>query len=200
MRVSTAYVRDAVGPGPAAIASEVANGEEEAWSNATGSCARESRDKVTCEEAPDRDRNALVGQLSGKYFHNKDSRDPVNRNGIVVIQVLKVRNLSGRRNFRERAHASGRAPFTSMLDCTAEEADNRLIMIDRGNTSQKCSGSGKTVKISLSVRANDCPGTDPVPSPDTNAAVNMLKQARTALASPSLSMEEEGLGTKLCAA
>ena len=198
MRVSTARALGAVGSKPAAFALGAANGGDGATLAAAGSCTRKTGGEFTCEEASGRDRNAHVGQLSGKCFHNKASRDHANRNAIVVIEVLKVKNLSSSRKFLERAHATRWAPFVSKIDRNLEKVDSHLIKIDPGDTSQDCSGSGETAKKSLSVRTPVSPGCEIAQVRAATSAASMLNNARTVLASPAPSAEKR-LGAEFCA-
>lgn len=199
MRSSTACVLGAVDAGSAAFALGAANGGDGAALAAADSCTCETGDGYTCEEASDRGRYADVDQRSGKYFHTRGSRRPVNRGDLVVAEVLKVKNLNSSLNFSERAHAPGRVHSASMMGCNEEETGRQFTKVDSGTTNRDCSGSGETAKKSLSAREHGCPGCDPAPGRDANSTVTKLNRNRTALASQDPSLGE-GLGAKLCEA
>jgi putative transposase len=131
-------------------------------------------------------------QRQRRDFHHKTALALVRRYDVIYLEDLQVRNLSRRPQpqpdgdggyLRNGANAKARLntsiqdagwyAFRIILACKAAWAGKRVEVIPPAFTSQDCSGCGKRVRKSLSVRTHVCPNCALVLDRDLNAALNI---------------------------
>jgi putative transposase len=127
-------------------------------------------------------------------FHHKTALDLLRQYDVIYLEDLQVRNMSrrpapqpqsdGNGGYRHNG-ASAKAglnksindagwyAFRRILACKAADAGTRVEAVPPAYTSQDCSGCGKRVRKSLSVRTHVCPHCGLVLDRDENAALNI---------------------------
>ena len=129
-------------------------------------------------------------------FLHQESRQLVNRYGLIAVEKLNIRNMSqspapqpdtkNAGQFLPNGHAAkaglnksildaGWGMFRTMLMNKAASAGRKFAEVDPAWTSQDCSGCGTRVRKKLSERIHDCPHCGLSLDRDTNAAINILK-------------------------
>lgn len=109
-----------------------------------------------------------------KDFHYKTALRLVRNFSTIVVEDLKIKNMTRNSKFSKGILDSGWGDFVNILCAKAEEAGRTVIKINPKNTSQKCSGCGDIVAKDISVRVHNCAcGT--VLDRDVNAAINILR-------------------------
>lgn len=127
-----------------------------------------------------------------KDFQHKASRTLVNQYQVIVLEDLRVKNLtkapepkqdaqgiylpngaSAKAGLNKSILDAGWGMFTEMIHFKAASAGRTVVLVNPFMTSQHCSGCGKVVKKDLSERWHSCTcGTEL--DRDTNAAINIL--------------------------
>ena len=103
----------------------------------------------------------------------------------IYVENLNIRGMVRNRYLSKSIADSSWNMFFVLLSYKAEEAGRRVVKVPSRNTSQICSGCGKVVPKSLSVRVHQCPFCNTVLDRDLNASINILRfgQNRQALTS-----------------
>jgi putative transposase len=112
-------------------------------------------------------------------FHHKQARKLVDAHGLIVHEVLNIREIA-RTRLAKSTHDAGWARFVSIMQSKAEEAGVAVVAVDPKNTTQLCSNCGKLpeAKKTLSERVHSCP-CGYVVDRDVNAARNILRLGRS---------------------
>ena len=129
-------------------------------------------------------------------FLHQESRQLVNRYGLIAVEKLHIKNMSkspvpkpdseNAGQFLPNGHAAkaglnksildaGWGMFRAILANKAESAGRKFAEINPAWTSQDCSGCGTRVKKKLSERVHFCPHCGLSLDRDTNAALNILR-------------------------
>ena len=128
-------------------------------------------------------------------FLHQESRQLVNRYGLIAVEKLNIRNMSqspapqpdtkNAGQFLPNGHAAkaglnksildaGWGMFRAILANKAASAGRKFAKVNPAWTSQDCSGCGTRVKKKLSQRVHFCPHCGLSLDRDTNAALNIL--------------------------
>lgn len=110
-------------------------------------------------------------------FLHKLSRSYVNNYDIICVEDLDVKGLKEKghnKGIHRNIHDASWSKFIFMLSYKAESAGRRLIKVDPGNTTQRCSACGSIVKKELSDRVHECPYCGFSCDRDYNASRNIL--------------------------
>lgn len=132
-----------------------------------------------------------------KDFLHKTSTTIAKNHGTVVVEALKVRNMTASaagtieapgRNVRQKTGLNraildqGWGQFRTMLAYKLADRGGRLIEVSAAYTSQTCSTCGCVSAANRrSQSAFVCVGCGHVANADTNAAINILRRADSAL-------------------
>jgi len=108
-------------------------------------------------------------------FAHKLSDKLTKENKVIVFEDLKVRSMVKNHNLASAIMDASWAQLRRLTAYKAERRGGRVILVNPGGTSQKCSGCGQTVPKDLSERLHDCPRCGLVMDRDVNAARNILK-------------------------
>jgi putative transposase len=127
-------------------------------------------------------------------FHHKTALDLLRQYDVIYLEDLQVRNMSRRpapqaqpdgsggylhngastkAGLNKSIQDAGWYAFRLILACKAAYAGKREEAVPPAYTSQDCSGCGKRVRKSLSVRTHVCPHCGLVLDRDENAAKNI---------------------------
>ena len=125
-------------------------------------------------------------------FHHKTALMLARQHDTIYYEAIQAANLSARpapqpdgnggylhngatrkAGLNKSMHDAGWGHFLSILACTAACAGKRAEAVPPAYTSQDCSGCGKRVPKSLSVRTHVCPNCGLVLDRDENAAKNI---------------------------
>jgi putative transposase len=132
-----------------------------------------------------------------KDFLHKTSTTIAKNHGTVVVEALKVRNMTASasgtieapgRNVRQKAGLNraildqGWGRFRTMLAYKLADRGGRLIEVPAAYTSQTCSACGCTNAANRRTQASfACVDCGHAANADTNAAINILRRADSAL-------------------
>lgn len=135
--------------------------------------------------------HAKTGNQRKDYLH-KLSTDIINENQVIVLEKLKVKNMSASakgtaeepgKNVKAKSGLNrslldvGIYSFTVMLEYKAKRHGRELIKIDPRYTSQKCSCCGHTAKENRKSQAGfECVECGHKENADINAAKNILEK------------------------
>ncbi|WP_164670333.1 RNA-guided endonuclease InsQ/TnpB family protein [Virgibacillus doumboii] len=108
-------------------------------------------------------------------FHHKQSFRVSNDYSMVFVEDLRIKNMVKNRNLAKSIHDAGWGNFRNMLVYKCERNGGLLVKVKPHYTSQNCSGCGKKVKKSLSVRTHVCKDCGTILDRDHNAALNIEK-------------------------
>lgn len=128
---------------------------------------------------------ARIARLHGKIanqrrdFWHKMTRQLVNQYDLICIENLTLGFMTANRNLALSAHDAALGEFRSLLAYKAEEAGRQVVSVPPQHTSQMCSGCGRLVAKSLSVRVRRCAGCGLELDRDVNAARNILTLGRS---------------------
>jgi len=113
-------------------------------------------------------------------FHHKVALQLVRDNDVIYLEDLQVANMVRNKHVAKSISDAAWGQFRTILEAKAACAGRQVRAIPARYTSQDCSGCGKRVPKSLSVRTHVCPECGLVMDRDENAAVNILRagQAR----------------------
>jgi len=115
------------------------------------------------------------------WWH-KTTRQLVDQYGAVVLEDLPLNFMLQNGHLSRSAHDVGLGMFRTLLDYKAIEAGVEIVRINPKHTSQVCSGCGRIVLKSLSVRVHQCAHCGLTVDRDVNAACNILWLGRSQLA------------------
>jgi putative transposase len=121
-------------------------------------------------------------QRQRRDFHHKTALALLRTFDTICFDDLRVANMVRNRHLAKSISDAGWAQFRTILACKAACAGKRVVAVPPASTSQDCSGCGKRVQKSLSVRTHGCTNCGLILDRDENAAVNILRagQARQA--------------------
>jgi len=136
-------------------------------------------------------------------FHHKTALNLVRQFDTIYLEDLQVKNLSRRpkaipdenggyehngaskkAGLNKSIHHAGWAQFRSILEGKAAYTGRRVVAVPPAYTSQDCSGCGKRVEKSLSVRTHVCTTCGVVLDRDQNAAKNIQWLGQSLAGSP----------------
>lgn len=106
-------------------------------------------------------------------FLHKLSTDYIRKYDVIHIEKLNISGMLRNHNLAQSISDVGWSMFFDFLTYKAEEAGKSVVKVNPRNTSQKCSGCGKLVKKTLSVRVHKCPYCGLVLDRDFNASINI---------------------------
>ena len=109
-------------------------------------------------------------------FAHKLSDKLTKENKVIVFEDLKVQNMVKNHTLASAIMDAAWGKLRQFTAYKAERRGGRVILVNPGGTSQKCSGCGETVPKELSERVHDCPGCGLVVDRDVNAARNILER------------------------
>lgn len=139
--------------------------------------------------------HARVSAARNDFLH-KTSTTIANNHGLVVLEDLKVRNMTASaagtieapgRNVRQKAGLNraildqGWGAFKTMLAYKLEERGGYLLTVDPRNTSRTCSACGVVDADSREGVRFSCRSCDHEAHADTNAAINILRRGTSDL-------------------
>jgi putative transposase len=118
-------------------------------------------------------------------FHHKEARKLVQQHDTIYLEDLQVANMVKNHRLAKSISDASWAQFRAILAAKAAYAGRRVVAVPpadtsaytSADTSQDCSGCGRRVRTSLSVRTHICPNPTCglVLDRDENAAKNMAK-------------------------
>jgi transposase len=158
-------------------------------------------------------------------FHHKTALDLLRQYDTIYLEVLQVRTMSRRPAPQPQSDGSGSDggylhngagakaglntsindagwySFRLILACKAAYAGKRVEAVPPAYTSQDCSGYGKRVRKSLSVRTHVCPHCGLILDRDENAALNIHWRGQRLRGVPAVAgaLNREPVGCSLCA-
>jgi putative transposase len=107
-------------------------------------------------------------------FHHKTALALVRQYDTIYLEDLQVHTLVRNPYLAKSISDASWRQFRTILTFKAACAGKRVIGVPAQYTSQDCSGCGKRVRKSLSVRTHVCPSCGLVRDRDENAALNIL--------------------------
>jgi putative transposase len=107
-------------------------------------------------------------------FAHHQSRRLIDRFGILAFEDLNAQGMLKNHCLAKSIADAAWNQFVQYTTSKAEEAGRRVVLIDPGNTSKRCSRCGQLVDKDLSVRVHSCPVCGLVIDRDENAAINIL--------------------------
>jgi putative transposase len=111
-------------------------------------------------------RNDFLHKLSRYYVDNYD---------MMAIEDLNIKGMVRNHRLAQSISDVAWATFANMLSYKAENAGKVVVKVDPRNTTQRCSGLGRIVKKSLTVRTHKCPYCGLEIDRDYNSALDVLK-------------------------
>ena len=112
-----------------------------------------------------------------KDFAHKTSRMLVDKYDQIVFEKLNIKNMVQNHHLAKSISDAGWSQLISFTKSKAEYAGKIVELVNPVNTSQNCSGCGKSVPKDLSVRTHCCPFCGLELNRDHNAAINILKRS-----------------------
>jgi putative transposase len=108
-------------------------------------------------------------------FHHKEALKLVQQHDTIYLEDLQVANMVRNHRLAKSIADASWAQFRAILEAKAVYAGRRVVAVPPAYTSQDCSGCGRRVRKSLSVRTHICPNPDCglVLDRDENAARNI---------------------------
>jgi putative transposase len=108
-------------------------------------------------------------------FHHKEALKLVQQYDTIYLEDLQVANMVKNHRLAKSISDASWAQFRAILEAKAAYAGRRVVAVPPAYTSQDCSGCGRRVLKSLSVRTHICPHPDCglVLDRDENAARNI---------------------------
>jgi putative transposase len=107
-------------------------------------------------------------------FHHKTALALVRQYDTIYLEELQVHTLVRNPYLAKSISDASWRQFRTILTFKAACAGKRVVGVPAQYTSQDCSGCGKRVRKSLSVRTHVCPSCGLVRDRDENAALNIL--------------------------
>ncbi len=108
-------------------------------------------------------------------FTHKLSFKLAKENDMIAFEDLKIQNMVKNHNLASAILDSTWGKLRQLTAYKAERRGGRVILVNPGGTSQKCSGCGEVVPKSLSERTHQCLKCGLTLDRDINAARNILK-------------------------
>jgi len=96
-----------------------------------------------------------------------------------VVENLRIKNMVQNKHLSNSIADAAWGIFLNILKVKAENAGREYQEVSARGTTQECSSCGAVVKKSLAVRVHNCPFCGLSLDRDQNAALNILKRART---------------------
>jgi len=117
----------------------------------------------------------LKVQRQRRDFHHKEALKLVRAHDTIYLEDLQVANMVRNHSLAKSISDASWARFRAVLEAKAAYAGRRVVAVPPAYTSQDCSGCGRRVLKSLSVRTHICPNPDCglVLDRDENAARNI---------------------------
>jgi putative transposase len=108
-------------------------------------------------------------------FHHKEALKLIQQHDTIYLEDLQVANMARNHSLAKSISDASWARFRAILEAKAACAGRRVVAVPPAYTSQDCSGCGRRVLKSLSVRTHVCPnpGCGLVLDRDENAARNI---------------------------
>jgi len=106
-------------------------------------------------------------------FHHKTALKLLRDYDTIYLEDLQVANMVRNHHLAKSISNAGWAQFRTILEAKAAYAGRRVVAVPPAYTSQDCSGCGKHVPKSLSVRTHVCASCGLVLDRDENAARNI---------------------------
>ncbi len=106
-------------------------------------------------------------------FTHQESRQIVNRYGIIAVEDLHVNRMTQNHCLAKSIADASWSAFFAQLSNKAEEAGRQFVKVNPAYTSQTCSTCGHRQKMPLSERVFDCPCCHVQLDRDLNAALNI---------------------------
>jgi len=119
-----------------------------------------------------------------KDYAHKTARRYVNRYAFIAVEDLRVANMLKNRHLARAIVDASWSAFKNILCLKAEEAGCRVVEVPPHFTSQRCFDCGEIVQKSLSIRTHVCPNCGYIEDRDTQAAKNILCEARAEPSEP----------------
>jgi putative transposase len=113
-------------------------------------------------------------QRQRHHFHHTTALALLRQYDVIYLEDLRVANLVRNRHLAKSISDAAWGQFRTILEGKAVYAGRRVVAVPAQYTSQDCSGCGKRVRKSLSVRTHVCPRCGLVLDRDENAARNVL--------------------------
>jgi putative transposase len=107
-------------------------------------------------------------------FQHKLSTDIIRKTDFIVVEDLKIRNMSRNKNYSKSIMDSSWGSFISKLAYKAEWAGKQLTKVNPKNTSQVCP-CGNPVPKSISIRWHLCPSCNLSCDRDQASAIEILR-------------------------
>lgn len=116
-----------------------------------------------------------------KNFHHQVSRKLVNKNQVIVLEDLKIKNMIKNRKLSRAISEQGWYQFRSFLEYKCNWYGRELVVINQWYPSSKtCSSCGSIqTKMPLNIREWTCPDCGTHHDRDINAAKNILAVGTT---------------------
>ena len=108
-----------------------------------------------------------------KDFNQKLSTNLVKKYDHIVFEDLQVQNMVQNHYLAKSIFDAGWSQLMNLTKSKAEYAGKIVEFVNPRNTSQNCSGCGKSVPKDLRVRVHSCPFCGLVLDRDHNAAINI---------------------------
>jgi putative transposase len=117
----------------------------------------------------------LTVQRQRQDFHHKTALKLVQQHDTIYLEDLQVANMVRNHRLAKSISDASWAQFRAILEAKAADAGRRVVAVPPAYTSQDCSGCGRRVLKSLSMRSHICPtpACGLVLDRDENAAKNI---------------------------
>lgn len=109
-------------------------------------------------------------------FLHKESRILVENYDVIIFEDLKIKNMVKNQHLAKSISDAAWGTFMQFTSYKAANAGKEVRFAYPNGTSQDCSGCGRPVKKSLSVRVHKCPYCGLNLDRDVNAAINILRR------------------------
>ena len=108
-------------------------------------------------------------------FAHQVSRELVNHFGLLAFEKLNGQGMLQNHCLAKSLQDAAWDQLVRYTTYKAENAGRVIVLVDPRNTSRMCSGCGRLVEKSLSVRVHECPACGLIMDRDENAANNILR-------------------------
>jgi putative transposase len=119
----------------------------------------------------------LKVQRQREDFARKTASTLITSSDVIAYEHLQIANLVKNRKLGKSISDAAWGRFLRWLTYYGQVYDVPVIPVEPAFTSQDCSGCGRRVQKSLSMRTHICPGCGLVLDRDQNAAINILAKA-----------------------
>ena len=120
----------------------------------------------------------LKVQRQREDFARKEANALVTSHDLIAFEDLKIANMVRNKHLSKSINDAAWGQFLTWVNAYGALHAIPVVKVAPHFTSQNCSGCGKLVKKSLSVRTHICPGCDLIMDRDENAAKNILMKAQ----------------------